>query len=329
MDITSSVTSDNLDDSTPSSDAIVDDNHAKENDTPTIPSVPNVIFKGFNKNPELEPNPMMIEINGGKDNEKLDIKLLEGYTERSFLVVGNTLPIREILKEMGGHFNSRLKIGFPAWVFSNIHIKKVSDYVYSVGGDIEVYIPAENPEEKENQSDVNDLTSELRLVKNYTPRSFIVIGDTKPVKEKMKSMGGRFNSKLKIGSPGWVFPNDRVDEVSAYVISVSGTTEIYDGSSKSTEGKIGVTKTTDVTTEIPNSVEDSVMVLGSTMLKDNTKTTFDLLVDMRNYYDHRKRLKSLGGLYHDNGRDGLVWRFPHSSREAVIHLIKKIEDITV
>ena len=43
----------------------------------------------------------------------------------------------------------------------------------------------------------------------YTPKSFVVYGDTKSFKDTLKSLGGRFNGNLTIdGVPtkGWVFP---------------------------------------------------------------------------------------------------------------------------
>ena len=41
-------------------------------------------------------------------------------------------------------------------------------------------------------------------LKDYTEKSFVIIGDTKPHKEILKKMGGSWNSNLSCGA-GWIF----------------------------------------------------------------------------------------------------------------------------
>lgn len=50
-------------------------------------------------------------------SKKYDIKIVP-YSEFSFVVIGNTKPIKETLKRLGGKFNMYLKVGC-GWVFSN------------------------------------------------------------------------------------------------------------------------------------------------------------------------------------------------------------------
>lgn len=40
---------------------------------------------------------------------------------------------------------------------------------------------------------------------DYSEKALAIIGDTKPIKETLKSLGGRFNAYLKCGA-GWIFP---------------------------------------------------------------------------------------------------------------------------
>ena len=42
----------------------------------------------------------------------------------------------------------------------------------------------------------------------YSEKAVAVIGDTKPIKEKLKQLGGRFNMFLSCGA-GWVFPKTK------------------------------------------------------------------------------------------------------------------------
>ena len=41
---------------------------------------------------------------------------------------------------------------------------------------------------------------------DYSDNSFVIYGETKPYKEEIKALGGKWNSNLKIG-PGWIFSN--------------------------------------------------------------------------------------------------------------------------
>jgi hypothetical protein len=47
---------------------------------------------------------------------------------------------------------------------------------------------------------------------DYSEKSFAIIGDTKPIKDLLKVLGGRFNFKLSCGA-GWIFPITKKNEV--------------------------------------------------------------------------------------------------------------------
>jgi len=46
----------------------------------------------------------------------------------------------------------------------------------------------------------------------YSNKSFVVRGDTKPMKKELKEAGGRWNPNLK-GGAGWIFGNKRKEQV--------------------------------------------------------------------------------------------------------------------
>jgi len=50
----------------------------------------------------------------------------------------------------------------------------------------------------------------------YSEKSFAVVGDTKPIKEILKSLGGCFNSHLACGI-GWIFPISKMQTVSNFL----------------------------------------------------------------------------------------------------------------
>jgi hypothetical protein len=49
-------------------------------------------------------------------------------------------------------------------------------------------------------------------IQDYSAYSFVVFGDTKIHKDKLKELGGKYNGKLSVG-PGWVFSLDKKDKV--------------------------------------------------------------------------------------------------------------------
>lgn len=59
-------------------------------------------------------------------------------------------------------------------------------------------------------------------IKDYSAYSFVVFGDTKIHKDKLKELGGRYNGKLSVG-PGWVFSLDKKTIVQEWYDSLSKT----------------------------------------------------------------------------------------------------------
>jgi len=59
-------------------------------------------------------------------------------------------------------------------------------------------------------------SNKLKIIENYTTRSFVLTGDTKPHKVTLKNMYGKYNPHLKCG-PGWVFSNKRLLQVSKFI----------------------------------------------------------------------------------------------------------------
>lgn len=51
----------------------------------------------------------------------------------------------------------------------------------------------------------------LELI-DYSGKSFAIIGETKPIKETLKTLGGSFNGRLSCG-PGWIFSKSKIDTV--------------------------------------------------------------------------------------------------------------------
>ncbi len=54
-------------------------------------------------------------------------------------------------------------------------------------------------------------------ITSYSEKSFVIRGDTKLYKEKIKELGGKWNRNLK-GGPGWIFSNNKRPIVDNWII---------------------------------------------------------------------------------------------------------------
>lgn len=66
------------------------------------------------------------------------------------------------------------------------------------------------PKPKKEKEPTKKTTPKFQIV-NYSEKSIALFGDTKPIKEDLKSLGGRYNANLRpFGEdsrvPGWIFP---------------------------------------------------------------------------------------------------------------------------
>lgn len=60
------------------------------------------------------------------------------YSEKSFVVFGNTIAIKDKLKELGGKYNANLKrndIKEPGWVFYISKKEEISKYIAEIQGE--------------------------------------------------------------------------------------------------------------------------------------------------------------------------------------------------
>lgn len=51
---------------------------------------------------------------------------------------------------------------------------------------------------------------------DYSEKAIAVIGETKPIKEKLKELGGSFNPRLTCGA-GWIFPKTKLQAIKDYL----------------------------------------------------------------------------------------------------------------
>lgn len=55
----------------------------------------------------------------------------------------------------------------------------------------------------------------VRII-DYSDKAFALVGETRTIKDNLKSLGGRFNNKLSCGA-GWIFPKSKLTTVQAFL----------------------------------------------------------------------------------------------------------------
>lgn len=77
--------------------------------------------------------------------------------------------------------------------------------------DISFYEKPAPKEQKAGKQETTASADGLTLV-DYSEKAFAIIGNTKPISETLKELGGRFNFRLSCG-PGWIFSKTKLDAV--------------------------------------------------------------------------------------------------------------------
>lgn len=75
------------------------------------------------------------------------------------------------------------------------------------------FLLPETPELKETQNfeAVEVPAGEVQII-DYSEKAIAVIGDTKPIKDQLKEIGGKFNFRLSCGA-GWIFSKTKLPEI--------------------------------------------------------------------------------------------------------------------
>jgi hypothetical protein len=110
-------------------------------------------------------------------------------------------------------------LGSSRWSGWKVNKNKYSNYNPTTEqGKEEIYIAvaegryfvANEPEQEKKTFE--NLTFENIEIVDYSEKAIAVIGDTKPIKDELKALGGRFNFRLTCGA-GWIFPKTKITEV--------------------------------------------------------------------------------------------------------------------
>ena len=94
--------------------------------------------------------------------------------------------------------------------------KTIEDFAYTSGCEDNIHINKPNATPPSNPTTENK--GDCTLVE-YSAKAVAVFGDTKSIKDELKAMGGRFNSRLTFNGKklaGWIFPKSQEQRLAYY-----------------------------------------------------------------------------------------------------------------
>lgn len=113
-------------------------------------------------------------------------------------------------------------------------------------------------------------------IEDYTEKSFVVLGDTKPHKDNIKKLGGKWNSRLRDNKMGWIFSMSKKDSVEEYISDFQKTGEL-----KQIQGTTGNLQRTDLS-DILKRLERLEMEVKQLRMEKETSNKDDNKNDNKN-----------------------------------------------
>jgi len=128
------------------------------------------------------------------------------YSDAFIVARGSdTIKFKDTFKEFGGSWSTHLKCG-EGWLF--LYSEKLLYKLQKFLEIIEIEI--------ETKKDLS-LDAIQPSIESYTDKSFIIIGNTRPYKDKIKELGGTWNAKLREGKKAWVFPETKRKDIQEWI----------------------------------------------------------------------------------------------------------------
>lgn len=151
-------------------------------------------------------------------------KYASNFEETAYLAEYNAdYEHREKYSMGDGYYLGKSK--YSGWIVEKVSMYSregmIKEFAYTSGDEDNIHI-------KKNTSpippiDKNGITQGGCKLVEYSEKALAVFGDTKPIKEELKAMGGKFNSRLTLNGnrlAGWVFSKSQ-EKILAYYFGLN------------------------------------------------------------------------------------------------------------
>ena len=110
---------------------------------------------------------------------------------------------------------------YSGWIIEKVPVynreRTIEDFAYTAGSEDNIHISKSGTTQK-NSNRTTENNSGCTLVE-YSAKAIAVFGETRAIKEELKAMGGRFNSRLTFNGQklaGWIFPKSQEQRLAYY-----------------------------------------------------------------------------------------------------------------
>lgn len=113
---------------------------------------------------------------------------------------------------------------YYGWIIEKCPIYKrestIEEFAYTAGNEDNIRIKQQDkPNDTSNHSTGTETGKNGCSMVEYSAKAVAVFGETKAIKDELKAMGGRFNSRLTINGKkiaGWIFPKSKEQRLACY-----------------------------------------------------------------------------------------------------------------
>lgn len=96
-----------------------------------------------------------------------------------------------------------------------LRFERIENFSGSLEDSVKIIFEDQEVKEAPTHTQTETTVGEVTIIQ-YSDKSIAVIGDTKPIKDDLKALGGRFNFRLTCGA-GWIFQKTKEAEVKRFL----------------------------------------------------------------------------------------------------------------
>ena len=112
---------------------------------------------------------------------------------------------------------------YSGWIIEKVAVWKrentIEEFAYTAGDENNIHIKKIDKTPPSPPTDTNETGKNGCTMVEYSEKAVAVFGETKAIKDELKAMGGRFNSRLTFNGKklaGWIFPKSKEQRLALY-----------------------------------------------------------------------------------------------------------------
>ncbi len=147
-------------------------------------------------------------------------KCASNFEDTAYLAEANAdYEHRENYSMGAGYYLGESK--YHGWIIEKVPVWKrehtIEEFAYTAGSEDNIHIG--KPKTPPNNSDSTTENKSGCTMVEYSAKAVAVFGETRAIKDELKAMGGRFNSRLTFNGKklaGWIFPKSQEQRLAHY-----------------------------------------------------------------------------------------------------------------